>query len=174
MRKCELWAPLMAFWKPGAVRTVLPFQEKLRRPYHHHLTMWSSREWKTYLTRLSSEGRKFGQKYELLRPFSAGNHKKLISPEKCCLVCPCIRTDLGLPGQMGTMYIKESGVWVGKTRKGWEMREQKQSSISPSYAPEFQGLLGGRVVKCELTAGGLLPQGWSRQQLGMLQTVLGG
>lgn len=48
------------------------------------------------------------------------------------------------------------------------MREQKQSSISPSYAPELQSLLGGRVVKYGLTVGGLLPQDWSRQQLGVL------
>lgn len=54
------------------------------------------------------------------------------------------------------------------------MKEQKHSNISSSpYAPESQGLLGGRVVKCELTVGGLLPQGWSRQQLVVVQIVLG-
>ena len=61
------------------------------------------------------------------------------------------------------------------------MKEQKHSNISPSpNAPEFQGLLGGRVVGGEITPGGLLlPLGWvgdpgGRQQLGVLRTVLGG
>lgn len=68
--------------------------------------------------------------------------------------------------------------WEGQ-EKGREMKEQKYSNISPSpYAPEFQGLLGGRVVGGELTAGGLLlPQSWigdlrGWQQLGVLRTVL--
>lgn len=123
----------MAVWKPGAVRTVICFQERLRRPCHYHLTVWSSREWKTHLTRLRSGRKESGgsgkspRKHGMMRASFAGNHDKLSSPNlslyglyvfELTTWFVCLWIDLGLPGKVGTMSIEENRVWVGRIRQG--------------------------------------------------------